>query len=167
MPSIPQRTLWPGYALATLVLAADQASKAAILALFSPGEGRGLASFLDLVLVYNRGAAFSFLASSGGWQRWLFTVLALAVSVWIAAALRRPELPRLEAGALSLVMGGALGNVVDRLRFGAVVDFIDFHFAGWHFPAFNVADSAISLGVALLVLHQFKESGHGRTSAIR
>jgi signal peptidase II len=110
----------------------------------------------------NPGAAFSFLADQPGWQRWFFTILALAVSAWITLELRRHPEHKLLSLALALVMGGALGNVIDRLRFGAVVDFLDFHFAGWHWPAFNVADSAITVGVLLLVLHSFihKEPAH-------
>lgn len=144
---------WLG--LAAAVIAADQLTKLAVLSLFQTGEGVAVTSFFNLVLVYNRGAAFSFLASADGWQRWFFTILGLAVAAWIIAMLRRhPGETRLNA-ALTLIMGGALGNVIDRLLYGAVVDFLDFHVAGWHWPAFNVADSAITLGAILLVWDQF------------
>ena len=143
-------------AVAAAVIAADQATKALILDAFRAGESLTVTPFFELVLVFNRGAAFSFLAGEDGWQKWLFVVLALAVSALIAAMLWRPR-PKLEALALALIMGGALGNVVDRLRFGAVADFLQFHAGGWYFPAFNVADSAISLGVALMLWQHFVE----------
>lgn len=141
-------------ALAAGVIVLDQLSKAWVLAAFEVGEVLPVTGFFDLVLVFNSGAAFSFLAGAGGWQRWFFVVLALGISAWIVAALRRHPHLRLQSVALALVLGGALGNVVDRLRFGAVADFLSFHLAGWYWPAFNVADSAISVGVALLVWQQ-------------
>lgn len=150
--------------LAGGVIAADLGAKAWVLAAFRPHESLELLPFFNLVLVFNAGAAFSFLAGAGGWQKWFFVVLALAISAWIAVTLKRHPDDCLQSTALALVMGGALGNVVDRLRFGAVVDFLDFHVAGWHWPAFNVADSAITVGVALLVWHAFihKETAHER-----
>jgi signal peptidase II len=150
-------------ALAGGIIAADFATKAWVLAAFRPGESLAVLPFFNLVLVFNSGAAFSFLAGAGGWQKWFFVVLALAISAWIVAMLRRHPHDRLQSAALSLVLGGALGNVIDRLRFGAVVDFLDVHAGGWHWPAFNVADSAISIGVVLLVLHSFmhKEGSDG------
>ena len=115
-------------------------------------------SWLNWRLAHNPGAAFSFLAGAGGWQRWFFTGLALVVSVFLLAWLlrtRREE--RLVPLALVLVLGGAIGNTVDRLRHGYVVDFIDVHARGWHWPAFNVADSAIVCGIILLLLDAFRE----------
>ena len=141
----------PWLALAAGVIVLDQVTKAWIMAAFAPGEVLPVTGFFDLVLVFNTGAAFSFLAGAGGWQRWFFVLLAVGISGWIALMLRRHPGERLQSLALALVMGGALGNVVDRLRFGAVADFLSFHAAGWYWPAFNVADSAISVGVALLV----------------
>lgn len=141
-------------AVAGLVMLADQASKLAILRAFAPGGWRELTGFFNLVLVYNQGAAFSFLAGAGGWQKWFFLGLALAISAWIAGALKKHAGEPLLALALSLVMGGALGNAIDRVLYGAVVDFLDFHLAGWHWPAFNVADSAITVGAVLLVWEQ-------------
>ena len=161
MPSLtPALGRW--LALAGIVIVADFLSKAWVLAAFAPRESVEVLPFFNLVLVFNAGAAFSFLAGAGGWQKWFFVVLALAISAWIVAMLRRHAEDRLQSFALALVLGGALGNVIDRLRFGAVVDFLDFHVAGWHWPAFNVADSAITVGVLLLVLHSFihKEPAH-------
>ncbi|MCK9283372.1 MAG: signal peptidase II [Rhodocyclaceae bacterium] len=161
MPS-PSPLRW--YALAIAVIVLDQLSKAWVGALLLPGEGVALTSFFNLVLVFNRGAAFSFLADADGWQKWFFVALALGISVYIALLLRRQAAERLLSTALALVLGGALGNVIDRLRFGAVVDFLDVHAAGWHWPAFNVADSAICVGVALLLWQQLKEPAAGRES---
>ena len=115
-------------------------------------------SYFNLVLVYNPGAAFSFLAQAGGWQKWFFIVLALGISVWLLQMLRQHAEDRWLCTALSLILGGALGNVIDRFRFDAVVDFLDFHVAGYHWPAFNIADSAISLGVALMLWHQLRSA---------
>ncbi|MBL8440573.1 MAG: lipoprotein signal peptidase, partial [Betaproteobacteria bacterium] len=110
--------------------------------------------FWNWVLTYNPGAAFSFLADQPGWQRWFFSILAVGVSAWIALMLRRHAGETMLATALALIMGGALGNVIDRIRFGAVVDFVQWHAAGNYFPAFNVADSAITIGAVLLVWEQ-------------
>ena len=149
-------TLGRWLALATLVLVLDQASKAWVLATFRLMESQIVTPFFNLVFVFNSGAAFSFLAGAGGWQKWFFVVLALGISVWLLSLLRRHAQERLMPAALALILGGAIGNLVDRLRFNAVVDFLDFHLAGYHFPAFNVADSAITVGVALMLLHQFR-----------
>jgi signal peptidase II len=143
-------------ALAALVLILDQASKQWILGSFRLLETVAVTPFFNLLLVFNSGAAFSFLAGSGGWQKWFFIVLATAISVWLLHMLRRHSAESLLPTALALILGGAQGNVIDRLRFDAVVDFLDFHVAGYHWPAFNVADSAITVGVALLLLHQFR-----------
>ncbi|CAB1368036.1 prolipoprotein signal peptidase (signal peptidase II) [Denitratisoma oestradiolicum] len=155
--------LFPWYALAAAVVAADQVTKAWVLAVLRLGEGMVLTPFFNLVLVFNRGAAFSFLASAEGWQRWFFVVLALVISVGIVIAMRKAAANRWLLAALALVLGGALGNVIDRLIYGAVVDFLDFHAAGWHWPAFNLADSAICVGIVLLLWQEFKhkDSRHG------
>ena len=147
------------YALAGLVVVLDQLSKWLVLQSLGFGETIYVAPFWNWVLTYNPGAAFSFLADQPGWQRWLFTLLALGVSGWIAVMLRQQTQHRLLSLALTLVMGGALGNVIDRVRFGAVVDFIQWHVAGYYWPAFNVADSAITLGAILLVVEQLTASG--------
>jgi signal peptidase II len=147
---VPRPVHW--YALAALVIVLDQFSKWVVLGHIRPGEAIYVAPFWNWVLTFNPGAAFSFLADQPGWQRWFFTLLALAVSGWIALELKRHPGQRLMSLALALVMGGALGNVIDRVRFGAVVDFIQWHVAGLYWPAFNIADSAISVGAVLLVV---------------
>jgi len=146
-------TRWLILAVGVIVL--DQLSKFWILANFQFMESVPVSSFFNLVLVFNSGAAFSFLADAGGWQKWFFIALALGVSLWLLTLLRQHAQERLLPIALSLILGGAIGNVIDRVRLDVVVDFLDFHFAGYHFPAFNVADSAISIGVALMLIHQF------------
>jgi signal peptidase II len=140
------------YALAGLIVILDQLSKWVVLNHIQFGETLYVTPFWNWVLAWNPGAAFSFLADQPGWQRWFFTVLALGVSGWIALELKKYPDQRLQALALTLVMGGALGNVIDRVRFGAVVDFIQWHVAGYYWPAFNVADSAITLGAVLMIL---------------
>ncbi len=143
------------YALAALVIALDQITKQVVLANIAYGETIYVAPFWNWVLTFNRGAAFSFLASEDGWQRWFFTALAFGVSAWIIHMLRQHAAQKLLALALALIMGGALGNVIDRIRFGAVVDFVQWHAAGFYWPAFNVADAAITVGALLMVWDQF------------
>ena len=152
---MPARNIKPWLWLAAVLVVVDQVSKWIVLGSLHPGETRYVAPFFNWVLTFNSGAAFSFLADAGGWQRWLFTLLALAVSVWIVTLLRRHSSDFRLSLALTLVLGGALGNLIDRVRFGAVVDFIQWHAAGYYWPAFNVADSAITLGAAFLVWDQF------------
>ena len=149
MPSVGR---W--YALAGLIILLDQLSKWVVLKSIGFGETIYVAPFWNWVLAFNPGAAFSLLADQPGWQRWLFSALALAVSGWLAIMLRQHPQQKLLSLALALVMGGALGNVIDRIRFGAVVDFIQWHAAGYYWPAFNVADSAITIGAVLLVIEQ-------------
>lgn len=149
MPS-PLRWYW----LAALVIVLDQISKWVVLGNLQVGETIYVAPFWNWVLTYNPGAAFSFLADQPGWQRWFFASLAIAVSAWIAVMIRRHPAEGLLSLALALIMGGALGNVIDRIRFGAVVDFVQWHAAGYYWPAFNVADSAITIGAVLLVWEQ-------------
>lgn len=139
--------------LTVIVLVTDQLTKAWVSASFSLYERLHLLPFLDITRVHNRGAAFSFLSSAAGWQRWFFSALALAVSLMIVIWLRRlPSGQRRLAAGLAFVLGGALGNLWDRLQHGYVVDFIDVYYGNWHWPAFNVADSAITVGAALLIL---------------
>ena len=138
-------------ALAAVIAALDQLSKFAVARILTAGVNIEVAPFFNLVLVRNRGAAFSFLSSASGWQRELFIAIALIASAWIVYLLRRYSRQTLFCFALSLILGGAIGNVIDRVLFGAVIDFLDFHVAGYHWPAFNVADSAITCGAALLV----------------
>lgn len=149
---MPRFASWLG--LSGLIIVLDQLTKVWLVSTLNPGQSIPLTPFFNLVHVYNPGAAFNFLSDAGGWQRWFFVALALAVSVWLTLLIRRHAGERLLPLAAALILGGALGNVIDRIRFGAVVDFLDAHAAGWHWPAFNVADSAISIGVALLVWQQ-------------
>jgi signal peptidase II len=146
------KQLVPWLALAALVVVADQASKYAVTASLRPGEFREVTGFFNLVLAYNRGAAFSFLSDAGGWQRALFIgVAAVAVAVIVTLLLRHPQ-EKVFCAGLGFILGGALGNVCDRVVLGHVVDFLDFHAFGWHFWAFNLADSAITAGAGLLIL---------------
>jgi signal peptidase II len=149
-------------ALAALIVVADQITKYAILQYLAGGKAVTVTSFFNLVLVYNTGAAFSLLSDAPGWQRGLFITIALVASGWIVFLLRKYPHQRLFALALSLVLAGAIGNVIDRITVGAVIDFLDFHALGYHWPAFNVADSAISIGAVLLVWDAVRP---GRTRA--
>ena len=147
-------TLWLWLALALLVLVLDQLTKWLIVGQFVLGDSRPVTNFFNLVRAHNTGAAFSFLAQAGGWQRWLFTGIGIAASALMVWMLRAHPGQKLFGFAVACVLGGAIGNVVDRLVHGYVVDFLDVHWAGWHFPAFNVADSAITLGAACLLLDE-------------
>ena len=144
------------FAGAAAIVLADQLTKWLMLVRFAPGERLELTGFFNLVLVFNKGAAFSFLAAAQGWQTPLLAAFALGAAVVVSVLLVRSPERRVLCAGLSLILGGALGNLVDRLRFGHVVDFLDFHAAGWHWPAFNVADSAITIGAALLILDGFR-----------
>ncbi|MGX6566728.1 signal peptidase II [Cupriavidus necator] len=144
----PHAQRWWKIALA--VLLSDISSKAAVTALMPYGQSIPLTGFFNLVHTWNTGAGFSFLANAGGWQRYLFVLFALGVSIWLVLELRKP-LPALQALAYSLILGGALGNAVDRVMRGHVVDYLDFHLGGWHWPAFNAADVGIVCGAVLLV----------------
>jgi signal peptidase II len=142
-------------ALAGVLVVLDQISKLVVLRWLAPGRTVEVTPFFNFVLVYNPGAAFSFLAQAPGWQRGLFIAIALVASAWIVFLLRRHWRETLFSFALALILGGAVGNLIDRVVYGAVVDFLDFHAAGWHWPAFNVADSAITVGAVLLVWDGF------------
>ena len=144
--------LW--LALALLMLIADQFFKVLILGTYQLGEGTAVTSFFNIVRVHNTGAAFSFLAGASGWQRWFFVGLGAVAAIVIIWMLKSHAGQRLFCLAMTCILGGAVGNVMDRLLYGYVVDFLDFHYAGIHFPAFNVADSAISLGAGLLILDE-------------
>ena len=145
-------------AIATLVLLLDQLSKWSALSNLKLGIPEEVLPFMNWLLLFNPGAAFSFLAQSSGWQRWFFTILGLAASLYILWLLRKNQSDKMLSWALSLILGGALGNVLDRIMFGAVVDFIDLHYGNWHWPAFNIADSAISIGAALIVFSELRKS---------
>jgi signal peptidase II len=147
--------------LSALVIVLDQLSKAWIIGHFAFGETLTVFSLFNLVLAHNTGAAFSFLNDAGGIQRWLFSIIAIAASGWIILLLRRHSEQLLFAAALSMILGGALGNLIDRLRYGYVVDFLSFHWNQHYFPAFNLADSAITCGAFLLILDSLKEKKHG------
>ncbi len=144
--------------LSLLVVVLDQATKWLAEALLEPFRPVALMPLLNLTLMYNEGAAFSFLANAGGWQRWFFAgfalVMTLALTLWL---LRLDRGERATAAALSLIIGGAIGNLIDRIQTGRVVDFIDFYVANWHWPAFNVADSAITVGILLLLVTSFRD----------
>jgi signal peptidase II len=143
---------WLG--LSSLVVLLDQAAKQWMTGWLASGDSVRVAPFFDLVLVYNPGAAFSFLSNASGWQRWFFVALALAISAWLVALVRRHAAERLLPLSFALILGGAIGNVIDRVLHGAVIDFLYFHIGRYGWPAFNVADSAISIGVVLLVWDQ-------------
>ncbi len=145
-------------ALAALLVMLDQASKLAVLRLLEPYQALAVLPGFNLTLVFNRGASFSFLSAAGGWQRWLFSGIALVAAAVLVVLLRRtPRSDRLTGFGLALVLGGAVGNLIDRLRLGHVVDFLDVYYRAWHFPAFNIADSAITIGAALLVAGMWRQ----------
>ncbi len=160
------RRLAPWYALAVLVVVLDQLTKYWISAGLDYGEARAVTGFFNLVLTHNKGAAFSFLAAASGWQRGFFIGIALVAIVVIGVLLARHAGEKLFCLALALILGGAIGNVIDRIALGYVVDFLDFHLAGWHWPAFNLADSAITVGAVLLVADSFRP-GARRAGAAR
>ena len=147
--------------LSALVIVLDQLSKAWIARHFAFGEILPILSVFDLVLTHNTGAALSFLNDAGGMQRWLFSFIAIAASAWIIWLLRKHSKQLLFAFALSMILGGALGNLIDRLAYGYVVDFLSFHWGEHYFPAFNLADSSITCGAFLLIVDSFKEKKHG------
>lgn len=152
----------PWLILAAAVGVLDQVTKQWVLENLHHGQVIPITGFFDLVLVLNTGAAFSFLAEHGGWQRWFFTVLAVAVSGWLLTLMHHHRHERLLPAAFALIIGGALGNVYDRIVHGAVVDFLHFHYAGWSWPAFNLADSAITVGVVMMLWGQlFAHHDHG------
>jgi signal peptidase II len=146
--------LWLG--IAAIVVLLDQVSKITMSRLLVYGQSEMITPYFNLVMVYNQGAAFSFLANSGGWQRWFFSGLAMVVSLGIIWMLHKNSGQRLFCWALTLILGGAVGNLIDRLLYGHVIDFLDFHIGTLHWPAFNVADSAITVGAALFVLDELR-----------
>ena len=155
----PSMLLWLGIAL--VVLLADQFTKLLIVGSFQLGDSQTVTSFFNLVRVHNSGAAFSMLSTASGWQRWFFTGIGIVATFFILWLLRSHPTQKLFCFALALVLGGAVGNVIDRIAYGHVVDFLDFHwdwlspvFYEGHFPAFNVADSAISVGAVCLILDE-------------
>jgi len=151
------RWLW----LSALIIVLDQLSKAWITGHFAYGENLYVLSVFNLVLAHNTGAAFSFLSNAGGMQRWLFSIIAVVASLWIVMLLRKHAAQPLFSLALSLILGGALGNLIDRIAYGYVVDFLSFHWGEHYFPAFNLADSAITCGAFLMILDSLMERKHG------
>ena len=143
---------WLGLAL--IILIADQFTKVLIVGFYQLHDSTLVTRFFNVVRWHNSGAAFSFLAGSSGWQRWFFTVIGLAAAALILWLLKSHSGQKLFSFALACILGGAIGNVIDRLLYGYVVDFLDFHWHDWHFPAFNVADSAITIGAACLILDE-------------
>ncbi|MBI4195791.1 MAG: lipoprotein signal peptidase [Betaproteobacteria bacterium] len=151
--------MWRWLALSGAILALDQLTKFVVAGSLAVNRAVEVTPFFNLVLVYNPGAAFSFLADAAGWQRGLFIAIGLVASVWIVYLLRKYPQQALFCTALSLVLAGAIGNVIDRILFGAVIDFLDFHAFGWHWPAFNVADAAITCGAAMLIWDGLRPRG--------
>ena len=143
---------WLGLALVILII--DQFTKVLVLGYYHLGDSTRVTTFFNLVRVHNEGAAFSFLADAAGWQRWFFTAVGIGAALFIVWMLRAHPGQRLFAFAMSCILGGAIGNVIDRLLHGYVVDFLQFHYAGWYFPSFNVADSAITIGAISLILDE-------------
>ena len=152
-------------ALSAFVVALDVATKAWVMRAFALGESLEVTPFFNLVLMFNRGAAFSFLATAGGWQRWFFAAVTVVIGIGILWMLRRQHAQRLVSTALALVLGGALGNLWDRLTLGHVIDFLQLHAAGYYWPAFNVADSAITVGVVLLVWDSLRSGARPSATA--
>ena len=146
--------LLPWLGIALLIILLDQFTKTLIVGNFQLGDSRTVTSFFNVVRVHNAGAAFSFLAGASGWQRWFFVGLGTLATGFIVWMLRKHGGQRLFSWALSLILGGAVGNVIDRLLHGHVIDFIQIHAAGWYFPSFNIADSAITVGAVLLILDE-------------
>lgn len=146
--------VWPWLGLALLLLIADQFTKVLILGYYQHGDATYVTSFFNIVRVHNSGAAFSFLASASGWQRWFFTAVGVGAALFIVHMLRSHPGQKLFSFAMACILGGAIGNVIDRLLHGYVIDFVDMHYAGWHFPAFNIADSAITVGAVCLILDE-------------
>jgi len=154
-------SLWPWLGLAAILFLADQFTKVLILGNYQLGDSTRITSFFNVVRVHNTGAAFSFLAGASGWQRWFFTAIGIGAAIFIVWLLRRHPGEKLFAFALSCILGGALGNVIDRLLHGYVVDWLDFHwpflaglFPGGHFPSFNIADAAITVGAVSLIVDE-------------
>jgi signal peptidase II len=154
--------IWPWLGIALIVFIADQFTKTLILGYYRLGDWTPVTGFFNIVRAHNTGAAFSFLSDSSGWQRWLFTGIGVAAAVFIIWMLKSHAGQKLFSFAMACILGGAIGNVVDRLMHGYVVDFLDFHLANRHFPAFNVADSAITIGAICLILDELRRVRKGK-----
>jgi len=155
--SKPQSGLAPWLGIATIILLLDQVTKITVNKTFRYGEEMVITSFFNLVLAYNKGAAFSFLSNEGGWQRYFFTAIGVGAALFIVYLLKKHAGQRLFCWSMTLILGGAVGNVIDRMVYGHVVDFLDFHWRGiGHFPAFNIADTAICIGAGLFILDELR-----------
>lgn len=152
----------PWLGLALIILIADQFTKVLILGYYKLGDSTYVAPFFNIVRAHNTGAAFSFLADAAGWQRWLFTGIGVAATIFIVWMLRSHSGQKLFAFSLACILGGAVGNVVDRVLHGYVVDFLQFHAGGWYFPAFNIADTGITIGAIGLILDELLRVRRGR-----
>lgn len=152
----------PWLGIAAVIVLLDQITKIAISKILIYGESIRITSFFNLVLAYNKGAAFSFLASESGWQRYFFTAISLGATLFILFLLKRHAGQRLFSLSLALILGGAVGNLIDRVMYGHVIDFLDFHLRSWHWPAFNVADSAITIGAMLFILDELRRVSKNR-----
>ena len=159
LSSSASTSITPWLGIAAIVILLDQITKITITRLFAYGDSSPVTSFFNFVLVYNKGAALSFLADQGGWQRYFFTAIGIAAAIFIIYLLKRHAGQRLFCWALALILGGAIGNVIDRALYGHVIDFLDVHFGGWHWPAFNIADSAICIGAALFIFDELRRVG--------
>jgi signal peptidase II len=151
--------MMPWLSVSVIIVLLDQFSKVTIAKLLAKSAVLQITSFFNLVLAYNKGAAFSFLASESGWQRYLFTGISIAASLFLLYLMKRHAGQKLFCWGIALILGGAIGNLIDRILYGQVMDFLDFHVNGWHWPAFNVADSAICIGAVLFVLDELRRVG--------
>ena len=146
--------IWPWLGLAFVIVLVDQFTKTLILGYYKYGDATYVTSFFNVVRAHNTGAAFSFLADAAGWQRWFFMAIGIGAALFIVWMLKSHAGQKLFSFSMAVILGGAIGNVIDRMMHGYVVDFLDFHLAGRHFPAFNVADSAITIGAICLILDE-------------
>lgn len=161
-PLKPKQYFFLWAALAAALIAADQGAKLWIVNNYQLGQSTYITSFFNVVRAHNTGAAFSLLANAGGWQQTMFTIIALGVSAFILVVLWRHSTEKLMCFALSLILSGAIGNLIDRLTYGYVVDFLSFHWRGIYFPAFNLADSAICIGAGLIILSEILQIGKNK-----
>ncbi|MBB3179527.1 signal peptidase II [Variovorax sp. Sphag1AA] len=154
--------IWPWIGLALVIVIIDQFTKTLILGYYKYGDATYVTSFFNVVRAHNTGAAFSFLAGADGWQRWFFMAIGIGAAIFIIWMLKSHAGQKLFCFSMAAILGGAIGNVIDRMMHGYVVDFLDFHLAGRHFPAFNVADSAITIGAICLILDELRRVRRGK-----